>query len=159
VKRTVYGERDYAFGQMPSTSKRSPCASSIWDLSISTWLIPSMSRLVFYRMQGKYAQAEQFYQQALHIRENQLGTEHLLVAESLNGLATLYEKQGNSAQAELPARRALHTREQQLGEAHPLVAESLNDLAVLYGSMQGKQAQVEPLYLRALHIWEQQLGP
>jgi hypothetical protein len=65
-----------------------------------------------YRAQGKYAQAEQFYQRALAIREQVLGPSHPDVARSLDSLAVLYYAQGKYQQAELLFQRALAAREQ-----------------------------------------------
>jgi len=111
----------------------------------------------YLRDRARYAEAEPLYQRALRIREQQLGPDHLLVAKSLNGLASLYSNQGNYAEAEPLYQRALHSLEQQLGLDHPEVAKSLNNLASLYRE-QSKYAEAEPLYQRALSIWEQ-LGP
>ena len=107
---------------------------------------------------ARYVEAKPLYLRALHIREQQLGSEHPDVATTLNGLANFYRTQGKYEQAEELYLRALHIREQQLGPEHPDVATTLNSLASLY-TQQSKYGQAEALYLRALHVWEQQLGP
>ena len=43
-----------------------------------------------YKSQGRYAEAEPFYQQALEMRRELLGDRHPSVATSLNNLAALY---------------------------------------------------------------------
>ena len=43
-----------------------------------------------YRSQGRYEEAEPFYQQALEMRRELLGDRHPSVASSLNNLALLY---------------------------------------------------------------------
>jgi tetratricopeptide (TPR) repeat protein len=68
-------------------------------------ILPSRLAVV-YKSQGKYAQAEEFYQRALAIREKALGAGHPDVAQTLNNLAILYAATGNSAQALAFSRKA-----------------------------------------------------
>ena len=105
-----------------------------------------------------YEQAEPLFQRAIQIREQELGLEHLLVAEALHGLADLYLEQGKYSGAEALFERALRVREQELGVEHPLTATSLDRFGHLY-YRQGKYEQAEPLLLSALHTFEQALGP
>lgn len=112
-----------------------------------------MRQAVQLEAQGRYGDAIPLVQQALTIREAELGTEHLLVAESLSSLGSLYGDQGNYAAAEPLQRRALAIREALLEAEHPLVAQSLNNLAVLYTN-QGRYAEAIPLYERAIAIIE-----
>jgi tetratricopeptide (TPR) repeat protein len=107
--------------------------------------------------QALYLEAEQLYQSALHIREQQLGTEHPQTAASLNNLAELYRSQGKYEEAEPLYQRALAISERILGTGHPQTAASLNNLAGLYYS-QGKYEEAELLYQQALAISEQILG-
>jgi tetratricopeptide (TPR) repeat protein len=107
--------------------------------------------------QSRYPEAELLYEQALTIREQQVGPEHPDTATSLNNLAALYYTQGKYEQAEPLYKRALAIWEQQLGPEHPKTATSLNNLAALYYT-QGKYEQAEPLLRRALAIFEQRLG-
>src|SRR5579859_3093429 len=109
-------------------------------------------------VRGHYSEAEPFLQQALALREQQLGLEHLDTATSLYHLAFLYRLTGKYTEAEPVFLRALSIREQQLGPEHPDTATCLHDLALLYQE-QGKYTEAEPLYQRALAIQEQQLGP
>ena len=104
---------------------------------------------------GRYAEAKPFYQQALHIRERQLGPEHLLVADTLNELAGLYHEQSNYAEAEPIFLRVLRIREQQLGPENLLVANPLNGLAILYCD-QDRYAEAEPV--RSVHVKPWQHG-
>jgi tetratricopeptide (TPR) repeat protein len=107
---------------------------------------------------ARYEQAALLLQQALAIREQQVGPDHPDTASSLNRLGELYWAQGKYAEAELLLQRALVICEQQLGTSHPFTATSLNNLAALYRA-QGNYAEAEPLLQRALVICEQQLGP
>jgi len=98
-----------------------------------------------------------YVQQALLLREQHLGKEHLETAVSLDRLARWWELQGKYAEAEPLYQRALSIRRQQLGLEHPDTATSLSNLAELYRA-QGRYREAEPLYQLALAIYEQQLG-
>jgi tetratricopeptide (TPR) repeat protein len=118
----------------------------------------SMGRLAnLYRAQGRYSEAELLFVRSLHIRETQLGAEHLATATSLNDLAGLYYLQGRYGEAESLYVQSLHIYETQLGAEHPDTATSLNNLADLYRS-QGRYSEAEPLYVRSIQISETQLG-
>jgi len=112
---------------------------------------------IYLRDRAHYAEAEPFFQRALTIFEQQLGTEHPITARSLNGLASLYWSQGKYREAELIFQRALTTLEQRLGTEHPITATCLNNLALLYYRW-GRYHEAEHLFQRALAIREQQLG-
>jgi tetratricopeptide (TPR) repeat protein/transcriptional regulator with XRE-family HTH domain len=105
----------------------------------------------------RFSRAESLYQRALHLGKLSLEAEHLLIAETLHGLAILSRNQGNYAEAESLYRRALQIREHTLGVEHPLVAEILNSQASLF-RRQGKYAETEQFYQRALRIRKQALG-
>lgn len=102
---------------------------------------------------ARYPEAVPLFQQALYLREQLLGSEHTLVATSLNKLATLYAEQGKYGEAEPLFQRALRIWERQLGPEHPDVARALNKLATLYYYEHGKYGEAEPLFQRALRIW------
>jgi tetratricopeptide (TPR) repeat protein len=110
-----------------------------------------------YEAQGRYIDAEPFYEQSLKITERQLGSNHPHVAASINNLALLFYYQGRYSKAEQLFQRSLAVRTQQLGSNHPDVAQSLNNLALIY-ERQGRYSEAEQLYQRSLAIWEQQLG-
>ncbi len=67
----------------------------------------------------QYSQAESLYQQALTVREQWLGSDHLDVALSLNSLAVLYYSQESYAEAEPLYLRAITILVNQLGANHP----------------------------------------
>ncbi len=106
---------------------------------------------------ARYVEAEPLYLRALRIREQILGTDHLLVTYPLMGLANLYVSQGKYIKAEPLYLRVLRIREQYLGMDHPDVADPFYGLARLYRE-QGKYVEAEALYQRALSMWEQALG-
>jgi tetratricopeptide (TPR) repeat protein len=122
--------------------------------------LPEAGRLLnetasYLQDRARYTAAEPLYQRALALRTQLLGSDHLEVATSLNGLANLYAQQGKEAEAEPLYRQALAIREHRLGPDHPDVATLLNNLAILY-QRQAKEAEAERLYQQALSIWQQQ---
>ncbi len=104
-------------------------------------------------------QAETLDQQALAIRQNQLGKHHPDTTSNLNNLGMLYELQGHYGEAETLLQEALTIREQQLqlGADHTDTANSLNNLAMLY-TKQGRYEEAKLFLSRALQIYEQCLG-
>ncbi|HEY7418152.1 MAG TPA: tetratricopeptide repeat protein, partial [Ktedonobacteraceae bacterium] len=132
--------------------------SKQWGKDEALSRVTLMSRVATYlRQRARFAEAESLFLQALCLQEQALEAHHLLVTETLNGLAVLYRSQGKYQQAEPLFQQVLRQREQLLGSEHPLVAEALNGLAILYAE-QGKCGEAEPLFERALHIREQALG-
>jgi len=107
---------------------------------------------------GGYAEAEALYRQALSIREESLGSDHLDTAQSAYNLARLHADQGRYADAEQLYLQSLAIRERALGPEHPAIAQCLNGLALLYWFWE-KYEQSEQLYLRALPLYQQFLGP
>ena len=121
-------------------------------------LATSLDRFgAFYHSQGKYAEAEPLYLEALEIRERTLGPDSPIVASSLNNVATLYQTQGKYAEAEPLYKRSLAINEKAAGPVHPQVAVGVNNLASLYQA-EGRYAEAEPLFERALSIRATQLG-
>jgi len=154
---------DVAFTTWPRCerylSNAQECATLIEQ---STMIFPEAAHLLnkigrYLHERGRYTEAEQPLQQALTIRERQLGPEHPDTAASLNNLGELYYAQGKYAETKALHTRALSIRERQLGPEHPDTAESLNDLGMLY-FVQGKYTEAEPLLQQALTIRERQLG-
>ena len=119
-------------------------------------LLYAYGRYLYFTAQ--YEQAEPFYQQALHIFEEELGPEHPNTAATLKELARLFQMQGKYAHAESIYQRALHIYERVLGPEHPSTAATLQELAGLF-QLQGKYEQAIPLYLSTLRMREEALGP
>jgi len=106
---------------------------------------------------GGYAEAEALYRQALGIRMECLGPDHLETAQSGYNLARLSADQGRYPESEQFYLTALATRERALGSEHPAIAQCLNSLALLYWFWE-KYEQAEKLYLRALPLYQRLLG-
>ncbi|MEO1210788.1 MAG: tetratricopeptide repeat protein, partial [Cyanobacteria bacterium J06638_20] len=138
-------------------------ATQIADLKAQDAESPLLASLYMelgaaYKTAVRYAEAAQAYEQAVQLREAQLGPDHPSTATSLNNLALLYQSMGRYGEAEPLQLRDLAISEAQLGPNHPRTATSLNNLALLYRSM-GRYGEAEPLYARSLEIIEAQLGP
>jgi tetratricopeptide (TPR) repeat protein len=110
-----------------------------------------------YHRQGRYEEAEGKHRQALLLRTQTFGPEHLHVASSLNNLANVLSDQGKYEEAETEGRRAVAIREMALGPRHPDVAQSLSNLANIF-ARQRDYKRAEQEYRRALIIKEAALG-
>lgn len=107
---------------------------------------------------GWYEQAHALLSQALSLREQLLGPEHLETITTLVCLGELYQNQGKYKQAESYLQRALVIREQALGSDHADVALVLHILGTT--NMFAEQYQTaEMLLQRALRIREHTCGP
>lgn len=105
-----------------------------------------------YRIQGRYAEAEDFNERALAIWQKNLGnTDDPNVAQALNSLALTYGAQGKSSQAEPLFKRSLAIREKVLGPEHPTVAESLENYGALLRKS-NRESEAVPLEERAKAI-------
>ena len=109
------------------------------------------------QQQGRYAEAEPIFVQALALSESRFGHDDPVTASSLNNLAELDFDLGRYADAEPLYLRALKIRETTLGEEDPETAINLNNLAGLYHIL-GRFSESEQLHLRALKIKESHLG-
>jgi tetratricopeptide (TPR) repeat protein len=89
------------------------------------------NRAVSFRSQGRYAEAEPLFRQALDIMERTKGAEHLDVAVILNNLGELYYIQGRYAESEPLYKRALAIKEKVLGPDDLGVATTLENYAAL----------------------------
>ncbi len=105
----------------------------------------------FYKGQGLYASAQEWYEQCVPLIESRLGKQDPDFATSLNNLANLYSLQGRYNKAEPLYQQALALRGRVLGEEHPDFATSLNNLANLY-FFQGRYEEAEALYKQALEL-------
>ena len=108
--------------------------------------------------QGRLAEGVPKAREALALREQALGPNHPLVAESLMRLAELLRFAGDYPAARPLYERALMIREQAFGPTDPSVASTLAGLAELL-RFAGEYAAARPLHERALQIREQALGP
>jgi serine/threonine protein kinase/Tfp pilus assembly protein PilF len=78
---------------------------------------------------GDYEKAEEHIRGALKIRQRELGPEHVVTLESINGLANVISKLGKYAEAEKLHREVLELRKNALGSDHPSTLVSAGNLA------------------------------
>src|SRR5439155_3040183 len=109
------------------------------------------NRAVSFRSQGRYAEAEPLFRQALEITEHAKGAEHLDVAIILNNLGELYYVQGRYAEAEPLYQRALSIKEKMLGPDDLGLATTLENYAVLLART-NREDQATTLAARAKSI-------
>ena len=107
---------------------------------------------------GNYAEAQELYERALHIRQLQLGNDDPLVAESLRDLGVVFLSNRDYDEARPLLSDALAIREKVLDPNDPAIAESLGDLANLHSAL-GQFVLAAPLLERALAIRENALPP
>ncbi|CAB4025405.1 Nephrocystin-3, partial [Paramuricea clavata] len=113
---------------------------------------------ISYTKMGELDKAKDYYQRALEIQEEQLGSNHVDVAASYNNIGAVYSKKGNLDQAKDYYQRGLEIKEKQLGPNHVDLAVFHNNIGGVY-SDKGDLDQAKDYYHRALEIQEKQLSP
>jgi tetratricopeptide (TPR) repeat protein len=73
---------------------------------------------------ARFQEAEALYRRAIAIREKAFSREHILVAQSLEGLAGVYRKMGRYAEAEPLLQRVLAIRERVASDEDPGTAQT-----------------------------------
>ena len=109
----------------------------------------SMGR-VYFKL-GRYDQAERLFQEALRIRLEVLGDEHIDVAESLYQMSRVLQLQSNFDSAEVLLTRAVDLRRRMLAEGDVRIAEALTSLGGLL-TVRGRYDEAENVLLEALSI-------
>lgn len=105
-----------------------------------------------------YAEAMPLAREVLQIREQELGPEHLEVAEALFNLSLLLKGTNQMEEAEALMRRDLAINEAAYGPESQSVAVRLRILAGLLQDA-NRLADAEPLMRRSLSIYETNYGP
>ena len=106
---------------------------------------------------GKYEEGQPFIQQALAIREKELGLEHPDTATAIHYLAGLLDDLGKREEAKVLYEQCLAIREKVYGVEHPSIAKTLNNLAALTDSMRNYE-DAAVLYQRCIAIQEKLIG-
>jgi hypothetical protein len=117
------------------------------ELRAESSLLRSVAKLL--HSQGKFAEAEPLYREALEGRRRRLGPGDSATLTSLESLAGILQAQGKLAEAEPLYRKALEGRRRRHGPRDPATLTSLESLAGILQA-QGKLAEAEPLYREAL---------
>ncbi|MFI5312266.1 MAG: tetratricopeptide repeat protein, partial [Gemmatimonadales bacterium] len=102
---------------------------------------------------GLFDQARPLFEDAVRIRERELGARDTLVADALRGLGDVARSKGDLTVADSAYTRALAIREAAFGPEHVDVAASLAAVAALR-YRQGRMAEAESLYHRVLPLDE-----
>jgi serine/threonine protein kinase/tetratricopeptide (TPR) repeat protein len=106
---------------------------------------------------GLLDEAEPWLRQALQMRQDILGSEHLDVAASMHDLARLLKDKGEYEEAERMSREALAMRRRLLGSETVEVAESVINLGTILDD-QGRYEAAEAQYRESLAIRRRLLG-
>jgi len=106
-----------------------------------------------YSSLGLYEEAQPLLEEALQIREAELGPNDLVVAKSLNDLGGLLREKSDFEQVQEMLERALAIRESVLGPENPAVADTLRSLGKLSWS-KGDYEGAKQLFVRAIEIYE-----
>ena len=110
-----------------------------------------------FRQLARYAEAVDYYNKALIIKEIKFGKEHPGTANTFNGLALVFHDMGNLPKALKYTERVLAIYEAKLGKEHPLTARTYNNLASVYQTM-GNLSKALEYFEKALAIEETKLG-
>ena len=107
--------------------------------------------------EGRYRDAQAYYQAVLDIRLPLLGEEHEDVASAYNNLGVTCQKLGNYPKALEFHEKALKLNEAVLGTEHPDTATTYHNLASVYEHM-GDYPKALEFYEKALKTFEAVLG-
>lgn len=127
-----------------------------WHMTFPAYgsLLAKVATYLYQR--ARYTEAEDFYQRALSLQEQSLGSAHPELAVALTGLANTHHQQGKYQQSEIAYRRALSLVEASLGVDVLQLVAPLQGLAYLSFEM-SRYEEAEDLYLQALRLCDQVL--
>jgi tetratricopeptide (TPR) repeat protein len=126
---------------------------------VSTRLLEAVSSLGgLLLQQGRYAEAEPLFREAITLSEQIFGREHVEVATPLNNLAVCHKYMARFTDAGPLYQRALGITERALGPAHPDVATIYHNLGGLEHAA-GNWLRGEPFARKAVRIRTRALGP
>ncbi len=111
-----------------------------------------------YRDKGDYVQSEKLALEALAIKENALGKDHIEVAAVLDNLGGIYRDEHKYGDAEVAYQRAFAIDKASWGLDHPDTIGDLNNLGELFCD-EGKYTDAEPLLRDALAKRQKIFGP
>ncbi|MBZ4420644.1 serine/threonine-protein kinase [Myxococcus sp. RHSTA-1-4] len=107
---------------------------------------------------GKPVEALQHLERTLALQQQELGPEHVDLAQTLHTMAIVLRSQARYAEARDVSQRSLALREKLLGPEHPDVAASLHMLGTLAREMDDLPTALS-LQERSLALRERVLGP
>jgi len=112
---------------------------------------------IVYTRQSDYAQALEWNEKALAIREKVLDKNHPDMAQTYNNMALVYDNLGKYTEALEWHEKALAVHEKVLGLEHPSTATTYNNIGLVYWA-QGKYTEALKWHEKALAICEKVLG-
>jgi tetratricopeptide (TPR) repeat protein len=133
----LYGRLGLA-GSLPGVMARSELASVLDQL-------------------GQGDEGERLHRETLAAKRRLLGSEHHLVAESLNNLAVVVGQKGNWEEAETLHRESLEIMKKVHGPEHPEVAAAMSTLASVLEA-RGRLSESEALFRASLDMRKRLLG-
>jgi len=107
--------------------------------------------------QGRLAESEKYYRQALHILEMILPAEHEALSIPLSGLGCVLDDLGKKVESERLHRRALANDLRAFGPDHPRLAIRNHNLGCLLQSMD-RMAEARECFTKSLEIDRKALG-
>jgi tetratricopeptide (TPR) repeat protein len=113
---------------------------------------------VVYDYLGDFSRAQPLYDEALSIREQFFGPDHVQVAQSLNFLGVVYLEKADYARALQMFQRALAINQKHYSPENPSVTELINNLGSVYDA-QGDHAKAEEFYKQAIAGAEKRTDP
>jgi CHAT domain-containing protein/tetratricopeptide (TPR) repeat protein len=111
---------------------------------------------LYYRVNGRYREAERLYQEALGIYRSRAEEDPISLTVGLNNLAGLYFARGDYKSAE-PLVQQVVTIRRSLGEEAWAFGSSLNNLAAIYHRT-GRYEAAERHYKEAIAAWRRIVG-
>jgi tetratricopeptide (TPR) repeat protein len=106
---------------------------------------------------GQYSTAEETHRQALSVRKDVLGHDHLKTLVSMNNVAGVLSGQGSYAEAETMHRETLKLSKKVLGNEHLATLTSMSNLAGALGQ-QKKYSEAEEMHRETLELRKKMLG-
>ncbi len=106
--------------------------------------------------QGKHAEAIEFYEKVLEIRQKTLPANHPSLATSYNNIGAVYDNMGEYSEALSYYEKALEIKQKTLPANHPDLATSYNNIGLVYKNM-GEYSEALSYYEKALEILQKTL--
>jgi len=158
MNQKQYGDAERLFRQSQEIARQAEGPAGFWSLGASDHLGWMSAE------QGREADAEAHFLEALHTAEKELGPEHHRVAFELLGLANFYHQHGRRADEIAAVERLLaihekHENDPQIAHvSQSMILSSLVRLAGLYAK-EGRDAEAEALYGRVIGQFAEMKGP
>ena len=158
MNQKQYVESERLFRQSQEIAQQVEGPAGFWTLGASLHLGLMSEK------QGREADAEGYFLEALHAAEKELGPEHHRVAFELLGLANFYHRHGRRADEIATVERMLaidekHSNDSQsVDHSQSVILPSLGRLAALYAE-EGRDTEAEALYRRVIDQFAETKGP